>query len=512
MLESDTKGGHTIIVSGKHYHSRHAPEREAEKYLSTLSLGDRRICILVAPGGRHLEAAIRARHPACRVYSLQPALFRNQAANGPTASDWYEDSPLSLVAQLSAWLDDEDAGAVEMVVWPPAWQHFPQFCADCGTAIASFIKEASANLQTSAYFGRRWLANAVGNLLNVCSVAGLGSSNGTVVLAGSGPGLLDCRELLQSSRSRYSLWALPSSLRALATWGLVPDVLVTSDAGYWAGEHLRWLAPRQASKTLVVAPVRAMLRPVWAAGFRTAFMSLDLNLEAELLACRFAAGSVPSFLDRGTVAATALDLLERYHTGPVICLGLDFAWRDLEPHVLPHSFDEQKWCSAGRRSGVAHQLYAERERQPSLALPSGWSQPAPLDIYQGWMDRAGYADRIDIIDYNPSAVAKGLPQSDLAGIRRRLSKEVPPGRPVPLADRPMADLADHRRSIADFLGTSAERLLADQAALGQPASFYRSLCPREWLEYRLGSLPVGELNQVAARYLSGLSAEAKKLA
>jgi hypothetical protein len=501
--------GVPLVINGKYYHSRYDPAKEAERFFSSLSIKPNSIYVLIAPGHDHLAAHIRNTIPGSPVFSVQPACFQGLVVPADDTATWFESSTVSLYDQLSMWLSDEDTARLEMIVWPTAWKIFPEFCHSCASIIAAYLREADANLKTSAYFGFKWIKNMVGNVRNLPHIRAFPNTKGIAILAGSGPGLNHCLEVLVENRNKYVLWALPSSLRALESRGLVPDIIVSSDAGYWAGEHLRYV-PYSSTTALpiVVAPLRAMLSPLWKKKYPVALFSMGLPLESELLDIRFGmagmAHQLPIFGDRGTVAATALDILRITHKGPVYSMGLDFAWVDVQAHVSPHTFDEQKVINSSRICQEETLRYWERERNVSSRLASGWIHMAPLTIYQNWMLQHAYARLLNIRDYNPSQVDKGLPLISVSeiGLILSRSKKISADNVIPGSELPNS--IDFMNGIRAYLLKLRVEARQNRIFDERHAELLRLICPFAWRDFRKGSISENELAGATVRVLDEL--------
>ncbi|MGI9256323.1 MAG: 6-hydroxymethylpterin diphosphokinase MptE-like protein [Salinispira sp.] len=194
------------------------------------------------------------------------------------------------------------------------------------------MREIQAGLLSRMYFGKPWMKNISLNIHRLSKMKKLTSLSGSVFLCAAGPSLNNSMELIKRLRSRVHVWALSSSVRALVSEGIIPDCIVSTDGGYWAGLHLQFSAPESHIIMSLNARVPA------------AFFHRCASTEFVLMNMPFLKNSenkefmtVP---ERGSVIFTALDILERLHEGPIVLLGADFTPRGLQSHARPQAFDE----------------------------------------------------------------------------------------------------------------------------------------------------------------------------
>ena len=62
-----------------------------------------------------------------------------------------------------------------------------------------------------------------------------------VVICASGPQLKPCINTIKTSQDKIFIICLSSALSVLVKNGITPDFILTTDGGFWAGEHLKYL-------------------------------------------------------------------------------------------------------------------------------------------------------------------------------------------------------------------------------------------------------------------------------
>lgn len=344
-FEIAESGIKTASLSGRALHSTRDPEREARRFLDERLKTDPSGFIVLGSCLGYIESAIEQRYPALPRYTIQyDESFRAREVDAVREA-WYPGSSESLETFLLSRLDPADLDGLAILDWPPASQAYPEEAARCldsvkkavltmngsANALQAFGPACILNAARSAAFGRRYLRLKPGSLSKA------------VVIAAAGPSLEDSLAELCENRSSYVLLALSSASRALSHSGIRPDLIISSDPGYWAGLHLAGLPWTDVP---LAFPLSARVPRHILASWPLVAIHGGNGFEASLSASL----SLPALAlpETGTVAATALDLALRLSRGPVVFCGLDLSSEDIRSHCRPHAFDHFYQGSASR--------------------------------------------------------------------------------------------------------------------------------------------------------------------
>jgi hypothetical protein len=253
------------------------------------------------------------------------------------------------------------------------------------------------------------------------------------------------------------LWALPSSCAFLLESGLLPDLVVMTDPGFYSMHHLQFAFPR----CPVAMPLSAA-RGAWALptsgkgapdednrGAPIFFLGQPVIFEEALLdAAGVAAPVIPP---HGTVAATATELALASTGGPVIVAGLDMGSRDLLSHARPNAFDRLLLLQASRfqphTSLHFHRAVMSGSVNDSRAAGLRVSQA--LRTYAGWFDAGVPGPPGRLHRLLPTAVPlAGMNPLDAPGLRRLLQGIPDSPRGARLTPASGYPAADERRRLA----------------------------------------------------------------
>ena len=360
-------------------HSRFDPSGEAVRYLDD-SLGDRRpSCVLILGGGEDwLSEAARKRLPGSLIVSLQfdPA-FRGLERPGADLR-WYPDSG-ALYGFLARAITERLDGGVVVVGWKPSERAYPRIAAEIYRNLRQALEDFTSDAATIRFWSRRWMENALRNFMAAERYCLVRRVDDPIVVAAAGPSLEPALEALSPYRGRFRLWALASASGACLRRGWVPELVASTDPGFWAERHFDPLLRVSPSPGIpLVSHLTARLprrvvekSPLILLAPREAPEN-DLSEAAGLAA-------IPS-PSRGTSAADALFLAGSFSGGSVIAAGLDMGSRDLRSHCRPYGFDIQV-LKPERRLRPGLSLLWERETSAFPEKRDGWRRGRSFDLY-----------------------------------------------------------------------------------------------------------------------------------
>ncbi|MDR3303749.1 MAG: DUF115 domain-containing protein [Treponema sp.] len=397
-------------------HSRYNPVAEAERYINSLTLKpDTQFFILIEPGLGYIIPILREKRPDAKIIALH---VTEPTGAAPTATpSWSPAHKETLQNFLESEIPDAGATVIQVIEWRPAMAMYGERYLRLLAETVDFIRRIDANRRTNREFGRRWFSNFFKNLrlVNRCCHPPTLPFNTPVIVTGAGPSLENAIPLIREQRSEVFLLAASSSVLALETRGVIPDMIISTDGGGWALMHLY--------ECLRDSPVAAAPPFVLAASMNAALPSQCASLPLLLLSD----GSlwqgfvlhklgIPfvRLLQRGTVTASALDLAFILTKGSVVISGTDLAINDIRIHAHPYSFERQLELRANRLLPLYNQYFTR-----ARAIADGKSH----DIYAAWFKShiAEWPKRFYSLGSN-SAAFNEIPQWDGAAYRHTSQK------------------------------------------------------------------------------------------
>jgi len=422
MLEIRTtrSGNRTAYIDGTYLHSPYDPDKEAGRFVrQTLKSQHPSIVLLLGAGIGYIYEELTHSYPNARVI----ALFYDETVRKAFCTDlpqrlfWHPGRSESLLTFLRTQIHELEAEGLVLVEWPPSARIFPIQAMEANQAVHQLLREIRGSLVTTSTLGRRWLRNSLTNFIGIDKIFQLAESSdrSTTVIAASGPTLADNLDFLRSHRDRIELWAVPSSLSFLLEHGLVPDMAILTDPGYYAFSHLQCAKEHNLHLTM---PISAAVGS-WRIDPRVSLLSQDAPFERVLL--KSAGIEAPSIPPQGTVSATALLLALRLRRGLVVFSGLDFCYRDIFSHARPNNFES--WLAVNRLQPLHHQLFS-LAADHAVRNEGGIRSNLALNTYAGWfagVDRTG-STRIRRLHPSPTELP-GIPEIREQELKRLVRKD-----------------------------------------------------------------------------------------
>jgi hypothetical protein len=363
-------------------HSPYDPEKEALRFvLSSLGQARPSQVLLLGPCLDYITPALRSIVPGAKVVSIQySAFFVGKGKQEPDAS-WHPGDSASLDSFLDSTMDEDAISGVSVLEWEPAARAFPEEALEAQRAVRSSLDRLNSSVSTVKVFGKRWISNACASFLLVEKAACLRPTSLPIILAAAGPSLNDALASLSRYRGRFMTIAVSSAWAACLNCGIEPDIVVTTDGGFWSRHHLYPLA---SSKPILAAPLTALPSATLYRAADLLILNQGSFVESELLPAMGPSFPLPP---HGTVSGTALQLAARLTEGPIIATGLDLASYGDFAHARPHGFDALLAAGTSRLAPLEATLWSRAlEASPEPLPEKPWRSSRALHAYSAALD------------------------------------------------------------------------------------------------------------------------------
>jgi hypothetical protein len=400
-LSPSRSGSPTCAAGGIWLHSRYEPEREALRFAAS-EIGSARPShvVILGPCLDYLSPALRAILPGATILSVQYAAFFARVAVGSADSSWYPDAGSSLDSFLDAALDEDAISGVAVLEWEPASRAFPAEALAAQRAVKASLDRLAASTATVKASGRNWIANACASFLLIEGACRPRPTRLPLLVAMAGPSLVRSLTALSVKSGGFATIAVSSALSACLAAGVEPDLVISTDGGFWSRLHLYPLAakPLPLATPLTALPSSAIYR-----GSSLVLLDQGSFVESELLPSLCPA--LPMF-PHGTVSGSALQLAAMLTDGPLIVAGLDLASFGEIDHARPHGFDALIEGAASRQAPIESLAWARSSASAPLPLPARpWRSSRSLSAYASALDQDSKALSGRLFRLYPSPVA-----------------------------------------------------------------------------------------------------------
>lgn len=365
------RNGKTLFIDGQARSSRHDPVEEARRLLENAILGKDAVLIFLGlpPAYHILQAALEGRpflvveaHPELR--SAGPSLIHALAGE------------MSLTKPLSFWTENfvsasaggeaaqevqrrvGDVGKIAILENPtsPKSDEETSFYDAFKVSLKNELLDEVKRRVTEIHFAKRWVRNAVENiirskkvsLLSDLKVTSQGSGNKTALLISSGPSVEEDLPILCESSKYFATFALPGVFPLLIRNNISVDVLLSTDGGYYNSCHFEAIS-RSAFKGMLIAPFS--IYPSIPEGIEKTFFYFDDTEWADLLAPKLPNPPTPNALQNvlasnwipmaGSAVVNAVQILYRLGFTKVLTSGIDFALSPFKVHAISNITEER---------------------------------------------------------------------------------------------------------------------------------------------------------------------------
>ena len=353
-------------------HSSYNPEHEAELFVLSLQCTFTPSWIIITePGLSYIAPFLRKRFPYSHLCAV-----RYDTLFSFSSSLW--DKTLLISPSLSAEniadlfyseFGEETLCSSFFASWKPSSKIWHDTDNAVWIGIDSSVKKSRDVLFTRSYFSSRWILNSVQFCRYVSHTAFVSSGSSPVVICASGPSLETALPILSKLRSSYFLIAVSSAVQVLLYHGIIPDMCISTDGGYWARFHLRPLSSCCTEIPVALTPESACDISLLSSHTVIPLSYNDGALSSLALSCGF---KMMHAERNGTVSGTAAEFALSITTGSVFFCGLDLSPCPAHQHARPNILDTVSSSSDNR-------LHTCESRITSSRFSSG-----SLDTYRNW--------------------------------------------------------------------------------------------------------------------------------
>lgn len=333
-------------------------------------------------------------------------------------------------------LGEEGLCSALFASWQPSARAFPEKDAAVWREIKYAVDKGRDVLFTRSCFASRWIANAFFICRHIERARRIVKGSSPVVVAASGPSLKSALPYLAQFQPSYFLIAASSALSVLTAYGIIPDVCIATDGGFYAKAHLSPLS------RFPHIPLALAQEASCSGDILSACDIIPLSYGDGFAASLFAACGIPSMkIERnGTVSGSALDFARSITDGSVFLCGLDMAPASGLQHAQPNVLEEEEAASYIK-------TYPNETKNSASRFTSG-----ALELYRKWFRSLPKARVKNVYrfahDYRFSNTLGAIADVDAAFFERSLSQQ----RILPrIADEALPKKDAVQKAARDFL-------------------------------------------------------------
>jgi len=295
----------------------------------------------------------------------------------------------------------------QLVVHPHSFRLNRDYYLKIKQLLKSHIQVETASRVTESKSRNLWVRNIFKNISNLNDKFYAtnwlkGAFTGPAALVASGPFLEDARETLKSVGKSLTLFALLPSVPYLLNNGIVPDFVLTTDAGF--GNRLRFIRDVKLPLFTTYSADPVLLKN-W--GGEIFMFSHLLPLEQKLSGINELSLKVPM---QGTSSAVMILLARQLGFSPLYLAGYDFAVKGIKDHHQGAGFDDHFICISSRLK-TWYTMVVKRLKEDFLLEVNTCSGAKTLTTHKLLLYRNWIQDNVsgpDLFRLNDGTIIKGI--------------------------------------------------------------------------------------------------------
>lgn len=240
IVFTEAKNGEkNICVNNIFLHSTYNPSSESTRFADSIKISyNPKVLIIFEPGFDYLYPLLKNKFPGCKIGKISIIKELNNAK-------WDFCFNYSSIEHFTDYLksnfSEEELLSTILLNWPSALKLFPDEAASVALRYKQAMEYAKTVLVTRQYFEKKWFLNSLNffKYLNSYAAFSKNKLNCPVIITASGPSLTEALPLLQKYNENCFIIALSSSLSVLYKNNIVPDLILSTDGGYYAAQHLK---------------------------------------------------------------------------------------------------------------------------------------------------------------------------------------------------------------------------------------------------------------------------------
>lgn len=366
----DAKNGElTCKFNNLYLHSKYNPEQEALRFSQNISVSYvPEIIILIEPCLSYTVKFIRQKFPESKIYAIR---FFKEFKKSDTNFDFVfypSDYSIPFSEILYDYFGEEKLCSALILQWENAAKVFPEENKNIWKEIKLSLEKAKTVLITRQFFEKKWFINSLNYFKYVNKTFFLPHKiNSSIAVIASGPSLQNALPFIKENQNKLFIIVLSSAISVCIKNKIKIDLCLSTDGGYWAGQHLKLL--EQDLIPLALPPEafckKSLLEklPVFVLNYPDG-ISNSLIKASQL---KF------SYAERnGTVSGTAITLAQKITDKKVFCFGLDLSSQKGFQHTLPNEIENNNQPLENRIQNRMTRLTKSEFNSDSLKIYEQW--------------------------------------------------------------------------------------------------------------------------------------------
>ena len=326
-------GDITAVYNNINLHSSYNPSREAERFVNNLIIPyTPPLIIIIEPCISYIVPLMKTKYPNSKIALIR---FDTSFSEYNKTADYvlnYFEHTLDFSNYLYNTFGEELLFTAYFVQWEPSAKAFYKLNQSVIKSITETLEKSKTLLVTREYFEKKWFLNSVNfirysnNLVKLTEIISC-----PVLIVSSGPSLTRCLDIIKINQNKMFIICLSSAISVLLRNNIIPDLCITTDGGFWAGQHLKRLSKYNIP---IAVPLEGYIQKEILNTKQILPLGYNDGLSNEL--CRIMNFPTTHAERNGTVSGTALIFALDNSSNDIYFAGLDMSNQRGYQHTQPN--------------------------------------------------------------------------------------------------------------------------------------------------------------------------------
>lgn len=334
----------TFSVDGIYYHSKYNPSAEVKKWINQIESNFiPKVIVVLGCGLPYCVKLLKEKFISSQILLIQyhdKILEKSQKE----FSSLIDKSVLQIsttkyncAENLSEFFfekfSEELSNQILFLSWKPAEKIFEQEFNLAINSIQLYLEKSKNVIATRRFFSKKWISNILRFFTFAKNFYKIENGNKDILIVASGPSLKNSILKIKENRKNFFIICLSSATKVLIHNEIIPDVILTTDGGYWAKKHLQFLENSNYQIPIICSAESSL-------SFNLLKNSPIIPLEYPDCTNKYFFNKFNLFSIKtnrnGTVSGNALEIAKQLTTSNIYFVGLDLATTNSYQHTQPN--------------------------------------------------------------------------------------------------------------------------------------------------------------------------------
>lgn len=372
-------GQETCSINNINIHSSYNPEKEAERFVDLIETTiNPSLIFITEPGFSYSAKFLKQRFPNSKLIAIRYTNSFNKYDDEWDLCLYFSETQNEneLKTKFYELFSDEEICSAIFLSWQPSSKVFSEKESIVWKLIKDIVIKSRTVLFTRSYFSSRWMTNQINFCKYLNTIYSIKKGTCNIAITASGPSLKSSLPYIKQNRKNFFLIAVSSSIVTLINSQIIPDLIITTDGGWWAKKHLECIKKYNIP---IAIPCEANIQKEYFSTQKIIPLNYSDGIDSKLLQlCNIQA--IPA-VRNGTVSGTALDLALSITTGKIYFFGLDLSTTKGFQHSQPNMIETFNAPFDYKISTKEHRIYKSEINCDSLKIYEEWFKMKSEKVY-----------------------------------------------------------------------------------------------------------------------------------